>query len=72
MQNNLMLSLSNSSNVSFKGISRKGFMQILSQKEKTVKTQLQNESILCKYGFLIRMNNELGFKIRHGAVKLDK
>lgn len=36
-------------------------------KKSITKTQLVKESIVCKYGFLIRMNNQLGFKIKKGA-----
>lgn len=68
MKSNQMQMISVHPNVSFK-TSRKEFMQIISKNRKSVPT-IQKESINCKYGFLIRMNNEIGFKIRHGAVIL--
>ncbi len=69
MKSTLMQMISNNSNVIFKGNSRKELMQIISNKGKSVPI-IQKESINCKYGFLIRMNNEVGFKIRHGGVNL--
>jgi hypothetical protein len=36
-------------------------------KKQITKTQLVKESIVCKYGFLLRMNNQLGFKVIKGS-----